>query len=100
VKPVIFHQDAEAEFYAAVAYYEDQRQGLGADLQSEIEHAVHSVQLSPQTFPRHGDQGVQKCVVRRFPYTLFILELYDYIWIVAVAHQKRRPGYWTKRAQR
>jgi len=97
VKPVIFHRDAEAELRAAVAYYEQQRPGLGLDLQAEVERAIGRIQEHPQLFPQHTTLGLRKCVVRRFPYTIFYLELDDNIWIAAVAHQRRRPGYWASR---
>jgi hypothetical protein len=40
---------------------------------------------------------LRKCFVRRFSYTIFYLELAEQIWIAAVAHQRRRPGYWRNR---
>jgi toxin ParE1/3/4 len=97
VKPVIFHHDAEAELNAAIAYYEHQRKGLGIDLQYEVENAIGLVQQNPQLFPKHNKLGIRKCLVKRFPYTVFYLELKGIIWIAAVAHQMRRPGYWSKR---
>ena len=33
----------------------------------------------------------------RFPYIVFYLELDDTIWVAAVAHTSRRPGYWRDR---
>ncbi len=82
---------------ASVAYYEAQGEGLGTDFQSEIERCVRSIQEHPRSFPPHNDQGIRRCLVRRFPYTVFYLELDEHIWIVAVAHQRRRPGYWSRR---
>ena len=67
MKPVIFHRDAEIEMGAAVARYEEQWEGLGLDLQSEIERAVRRIQQHPQSFPPHNDQGMRKCPIRRFP---------------------------------
>ena len=97
MKPVIFHPDAVVELRAAVAYYEQQRPGLGNDLQREVERVIGRIQQHPQWFPRHNEAGLRKCFVRRFPYTIFYLELADQIWIAAVAHQRRRPGYWRHR---
>ena len=97
MKPIIFHPDARAELRAAVAYYEQQRPGLGRDLQREVERAITRMQRHPQVFPQHNEAGLRKCFVRRFPYTIFYLELADQIWIAAVAHQRRRPGYWRSR---
>jgi hypothetical protein len=35
-------------------------------------------------------------LLKRFPYTVYYLELDHSIWIAAVAHQQRRPGYWSQ----
>ncbi|HEY2411494.1 MAG TPA: hypothetical protein VGI40_04600, partial [Pirellulaceae bacterium] len=32
-----------------------------------------------------------------FPYVLYYLELEDHVCIMAIAHEKRRPGYWMRR---
>jgi toxin ParE1/3/4 len=97
VKPIIFHPDATAELRAAVAYYEQLRPGLGRDLQREVERAINRIQQHPQSFPQQNEAGLRKYFVRRFPYTILYLELTDQIWIAAVAHQRRRPGYWRNR---
>jgi toxin ParE1/3/4 len=97
VKPVIFHKDAEDELRAAVDYYERQRGGLGLDLQSEVENAVRTIQQNPQLWPQYKATDYRKCNLQRFPFTIFYLELVDHIWIAAVAHQKRKPGYWRGR---
>jgi len=34
-----------------------------------------------------------------FPYTVFVAVLDDEVVIVAVAHQRREPGYWAERVK-
>lgn len=97
MKPVVFDSEAKDEFRAAAAYYEAQRPGLGDDFVAEVEQAVQRIAQIPQAFPLHDPSGIRKCVLPRFPYTIFFLELDDRIWIAAVAHQRRRPGYWAHR---
>jgi len=97
VKPVIFHRQAKAEMRAAIAYYDGEREGLGAEFQEAVETAIDQIRQMPQGFSPHGDEGMRKHIVRRFPYTIFYLELEDFIWIAAVANQRRRPGYWANR---
>jgi toxin ParE1/3/4 len=36
-------------------------------------------------------------VTDRFPYQIVYRISGDSVWIVAVMHQSRRPGYWKKR---
>jgi toxin ParE1/3/4 len=98
VKPVTFHREAEAELRAAIGYYEEQREGLGEEFREEVERAVDRIARMPQGFSPYGEEGLRKYVLRRFPYSIFYLELEESIWIAAVAHQRRRPGYWANRA--
>jgi toxin ParE1/3/4 len=97
VKPVIFHPLAESEYLAAVDYYEQQRRGLGLDLQAEVEQALAAIQQDPQRFPVYEEEDVRQYIIKRFPYSVVYAELEDRIWIAAVAHHKRKPGYWARR---
>jgi len=97
VKPLIFHAQATAEFDDAAKWYETQRAGLGADFRAEVEDGLGRIQGNPQLFPRHSRTGFRKCFVHRFPYTIFFAEFGHCIWIAAIAHQRRRPGYWSRR---
>jgi toxin ParE1/3/4 len=97
VKPVVFHPEASAEFDEAIAFYERRAVGLGLDFQSKVEDAVAKIQRSPQTWPPHKSTRFRRFVMNRFPFTLFYLEKPDLIWIAAVAHEKRRPDYWSRR---
>lgn len=97
MKPVVFHAEAEAEFRAAIRYYDEERAGLGAEFQEEIEQAVDQIVRMPGAFSPYGEEGLRKYVVRRFPYSVFYLELDEMIWIAAVAHQRRLPRYWVHR---
>ena len=98
MKPTRFHPDAEAELIAAVAHYEDQRPGLGVDLRDEVEAAVGMLRARPEMFAVRPLDGLRKCPVRQFPYSIYYLELASVIWIAAVAHQSRKPGYWSGRS--
>jgi len=44
-----------------------------------------------------GIGGSRWIPLKRFPYTLHYRVVGEVIDILAVAHQKRRPGYWHKR---
>jgi toxin ParE1/3/4 len=97
VKAAVFHREAEAELRAAIAYYDGQREGLGLEFQAEVEAAMARIVQTPTAFAPYGNEGLRKYVVRRFPFTIYYLELEDCIWIAAVANQRRRPGYWVHR---
>jgi len=96
VKPLVFHRQAEEEYLAAVEYYERQRRGLGLDFQEEVERGTAAIRRDPERYPAYEDP-IRQFVLRRFPYSILYAELADRIWLVAVAHHKRRPGYWKRR---
>jgi toxin ParE1/3/4 len=75
VKRVVFHHEAAAELRAAVVYYDQQRLGLGTELADEVEQAVEAIARVPQAFSPYGNAGIRRFIVRRFPYTVFILNL-------------------------
>jgi toxin ParE1/3/4 len=97
VKPPTIHAEAEAELRAAISYYESQREGLGREFRREFKLAVDRIRRMPEAFTAVDDQGTRKHQLRRFPYTIYYVALDDAIWIAAVAHQKKRPGYWSGR---
>jgi toxin ParE1/3/4 len=90
------HPEAEAEADHAASYYELQRPGLGREFREELENAVGRIVGNPQLYAMLFDD-VRPCRLKRFPYTVYFADLDDKIWIVAVAHQRRRPGYWRQR---
>lgn len=93
MKPVVFDSEASDESHAAAEWYEERRAGLGDEFMEEVEQVKERIWRTPQAFPLHTGSELRKCILRRFPYTIFFLEQEDRIWIAAVAHQKRRPGY-------
>jgi toxin ParE1/3/4 len=96
VKPVVMHPDAEAELEAAAAYYERQRVGLGQEFRVEFEAALGRLLQNPLLYAIEVDE-VRVCPMHRLPYTVYYADLGDRIWLAAVAHQRRRPGYWRRR---
>jgi hypothetical protein len=66
-------------------------------LEAKVEQAVLAIQKAPESWPPHKHSGFRKYFVERFPFTVFYLEMPDCIWVAAIAHVSRRPGYWTNR---
>ena len=97
MRRITFHEEADAEVYEAVLYYEDRAPNLGLAFLDEIEKASQRILANPMASRSVGDE-VRQAPVARFPYNvLYVLERDDCIRVIAVAHQKRRPGYWRKR---
>lgn len=97
MKPVIIHTEAIREFDNAIAYYEAQKVGLGLDLLSEVEQVLGNIQQNPNLGTQHTIAQVRRYVLQRFPYLVFYVEFEEFIWIIAIAHGRRKPDYWKKR---
>jgi len=68
-----------------------------------IERAIRKIRRIPRaaaSVPHETRQEIRRHVLRRFPYMIVYLVDPDEIFIVAVAHVRRLPGYWTSRVER
>jgi hypothetical protein len=91
-----FHEAADEELTEAILYYDAKTPGLGDRLLAEVKAATLYIEQHPEIAPII-DKGVRAKVLVRFPYSLmYVVEPQD-LFIVAVAHQSRRPGYWADR---
>jgi toxin ParE1/3/4 len=95
------HEEAEAELLAAIRYYSEQRSSAGAALSSTVNATVEQLCLMPYAAPTWpGRPDVRRRVLHRFPYSIMYTFEPAEIFIVAVAHHKRQPGYWLSRLPR
>jgi len=58
--------------------------------------AYSSAANTSQRYP-HYLHGTRRILLKRFPYFIVFFEWQDEVYIVAIAHAKRRPGYWRGR---
>jgi plasmid stabilization system protein ParE len=92
---------ATEELAAAIAWYDEQRPGLGDALLAAVDEAIERLANEPDGGLRvpglPEDSLVRKVFVKRFPYSLVYLPHEDGVAVIAVAHGSRRPGYWRRR---
>ncbi|WP_404791047.1 type II toxin-antitoxin system RelE/ParE family toxin [Altericista sp. CCNU0014] len=97
MRTVVFHPLAEQELIDAVAYYEEQRLGLGLEYLEEIENAVNFLARYPEAGPKVRG-FVHRLTLPKFPYSLLYRMVEDEkLRILAVAHHKRKPQHWIER---
>lgn len=88
-------------------WYDEREAGLGRQLAAEVfktlDHAVrHSFAPKRYEHPKlPAVPEVRKVQLRRFDeYGLVYTVVNDTFWVVAVAHAKRRPGFWVDRVKK
>ncbi|OGT72179.1 MAG: hypothetical protein A2W76_04990 [Gammaproteobacteria bacterium RIFCSPLOWO2_12_47_11] len=96
---VKLHPEAESELIENAIYYECEVEGLGYRFIEEIERGIEVLIAQPRLGQPLNEQ-LRSFVLGGFPFSLIYSLEQDKIWIVAIAHQKRRPGYWRKRISR
>ncbi len=95
---MIIEPAARDELLAAAEWYDDQREGLGGELLEAVDAALRRVELAPTSFPSDRfDDRARRALVSRFPYAVVFVVHEGEIRIVAFAHAKKLPGYWTGR---
>lgn len=91
-----FLPKAEAEFSKEVAYYSNAGPGLGI----KFVHAVDAAVGMATAYPNGGSpaaHGTRKRRVKGFPFSVFYRPSATEILIIAIAHHRRKPGYWLGR---
>jgi plasmid stabilization system protein ParE len=103
LKPVRLSREADAEAEEAAVWYDGRQAGLGTEFLEELDRMTAMIAARPESFPRlldvPGDDGVRRALLPRFPYAIVFTELAEEIRVLAVAHGKRRPGYWLYRVR-
>jgi plasmid stabilization system protein ParE len=89
-------EGAEAEFREAFLWYLE-RSPLAADaFRTEVFDKIDALADDAQTWPKDED-GIHFRILSRFPYTVHYDLTGTVVPVLAVAHQRRRPGYWLQR---
>lgn len=100
---VRFGPEAAAEIEDAVRWYEQRHAGLRLAFLAAVDGAIETIVRWPESgapIPEAAaDLLVRRARIHRFPYHLAYLVIEDEIRVLAVAHDRRRPGYWKARAQ-
>ena len=96
-----FEDEADAEYRGAGRWYESRRPNLGIEFFDAVDATLRQI----VEFPRAGapvprvskDLPVRRRAVKRFPYHVVYLDTPGALRVLAIAHDRRRPGYWKSR---
>ena len=90
------HEDALLEFEEALAWYRERSESAVERFREKLSDALDRIQQTPQHFPIYLLK-TRRLLLSPFPYSVIFLIEADRIFVVALAHAKRRPGYWKAR---
>lgn len=96
IKPVEFHHEAAAELEAGFDWCFARSRRAAAEFASEVDQAISGITQAPER-RSNAMRGNRRCLLRKFPFANVYRELPSIVQIIAVAHGRRRPGYWIAR---
>jgi toxin ParE1/3/4 len=98
VRRVVLSPAARLELKAAADWYSEREAGLGAEFVLEVDRTLESLSEGALRHPSwQAGRPYRKAFVHRFPYVVFFVYDDSQVQILAVAHRRRKPGYWLTR---
>lgn len=88
--------EAVVDAEGAARWYAERSPTAAARFSAELDQAEAAILERPEAWPTRGD-GSRHYLLRRFPFSVIFRVEQSRVLIVAVAHARRRPGYWKNR---
>jgi toxin ParE1/3/4 len=90
------HPEAWLEIEGADEWYRQHSEDAATDFVVEVFDAIHKIREAPHRWPLYL-YGTRRYALSRFPFSVIYLHTPELVNIVAIAHSKRKPGYWRRR---
>jgi len=88
---------AAEEAREAAQWYAARNLAAAVGFELEIRRAFSEIAATPERWPVHLE-GTRRFLLDRFPYEVVYQSRADRVLVIAIAHCRRRPGYWRERA--
>jgi plasmid stabilization system protein ParE len=93
---VEFLDPAKRELVEAIAYYNEESEGLGYRFAIEVRRTLSRIVQHPYAWPAISPRA-RRCRTNGFPYGIIYEAREDQILVVAVMHLHRHPDSWKSR---
>ncbi|HUT09288.1 MAG TPA: type II toxin-antitoxin system RelE/ParE family toxin [Thermoguttaceae bacterium] len=92
------HPEAIEEARAARQWYHEHSPAAADAFVAELDAAIERILDAPDRFPVYL-AGTRRYLMHRFPYIVVYHQVRSTVQVIAVAHGKRKPGYWKSRSK-
>lgn len=89
---LVLSKSASLEIEESKEYYNLQKESLGDEFKRDVKNAIDSIIKLPNLYP-NITPNTKRCLLHRFPFSIFYAIKEDTILILSVAHQHRKPKY-------
>lgn len=90
------HPEARREIEEAYSWYAERSLDATVGFLTNVDEGLACICENPNRWPKYL-YDTRRYILDNFPYSVVYLEQPDHVTVIAVAHHKRRPGYWESR---
>ncbi len=91
------HRLVHREVREAFSWYLARNLDAAAKFVDQVWEAIERVARAPTRWPFEDHSHTHRyCMMRSYPYRVIFRLEFERVHIVALAHAKRRPGYWKR----
>ncbi|MBX9787663.1 MAG: type II toxin-antitoxin system RelE/ParE family toxin [Pirellulales bacterium] len=95
--PIEFIADAEHDVDDAFNWYFARSTEAASRFLVALRNSIELIAAGPEHWPLYAET-TRSCPLRKFPYRVVFVVMSDRVRVVAVTHERRKPGYWNKRS--
>jgi plasmid stabilization system protein ParE len=93
----IFDLEARVELIKAIEYYRNRNPEKARVFGRAVQAAIRSILEFPEASFQIHSLGVRRSRIDGFPFHIIYILDPDALFILAIAHENRKPNYWTNR---
>jgi toxin ParE1/3/4 len=90
------HPQVVREARAIRLWYRRRSPAAAIGFIAELDRAVDAILRGPDVYAEYL-HGTRRYVMQRYPFSVIFRSRPSSILVVAIAHSKKRPGYWWRR---
>lgn len=94
---IAFHPEAAAEFDEAFRWYAERSEQAAAGFEEAVEEALTAIEANPERWPLIDSRHRIRILEKRFPYHVVYRVDAGVPTVIAIAHHRRKPRYWSRR---
>lgn len=97
-RALLIHAEALAEAEAARAWYAERSTRAAEAFLQQLDRVLDLILEAPSRWPVYW-RDIRRIPLRTFPFLVIYRERPGEVQILAIAHGRRKPGYWKDRTK-
>jgi toxin ParE1/3/4 len=93
---VRLHPLAADEAESANRWYRQRNVAVAEEFMLELDAAMEAIAEAPDRWPRVHTR-YRRFLLHKFPFSVVYIRRQTFVEVIAIAHHRRRPGYWRHR---